>query len=311
MADSQEAISPSSLLRIPQELLLQILVLLPLDDQINVIKVCSTFHNLILHDPILRGTRYAINSGAIRVLRSLNRLQNSHLLGPSTHKVLGARPVHPFSNLICTSIGDKITRYAYISCYGGEPQRGTITGRIYTDPETQEEIEAERDTVVIALTLGIYRFKIHDITNYPILDEPYLQPSVEEMTSIGSQEAIHASSSEGDYVIVQCQVVVHRNLFLKETPDPPDWVERMKLTRSTTVRELTAALLKIAFQKLMATGLEHDSTAENVIQFRSDRGKTEWVFTLIHNRTSQETRNMVWEPEVNQLGEYRVSRRVV
>ncbi|KAF3295133.1 hypothetical protein TWF132_002449 [Orbilia oligospora] len=131
------------------------------------------------------------------------------------------------------------------------------------------------------------------------------------MTSIGSQEAIHASSSEGDYVIVQCQVVVHRNLFLKETPDPPDWVERMKLTRSTTVRELTAALLKIAFQKLMATGLEHDSTAENVIQFRSDRGKTEWVFTLIHNRTSQETRNMVWEPEVNQLGEYRVSRRVV
>ncbi|KAF3144167.1 hypothetical protein TWF703_009462 [Orbilia oligospora] len=223
MADSQEAISPSSLLRIPQELLLQILVLLPLDDQINVIKVCSTFHNLILHDPILRGTRYAINSGAIRVLG----------------------------------------------------------------------------------------FKIHDITNYPILDEPYLQPSVEEMTSIGSQEAAHASSSEGDYAIVQCQVVVHRNLFLKETPDPPDWVERMKLTRSTTVRELTAALLKIAFQKLMATGLEHDSTAENVIQFRSDRGKTEWVFTLIHNRTSQETRNMVWEPEVNQLGEYRVSRRVV
>ncbi|RVD83843.1 uncharacterized protein DFL_005617 [Arthrobotrys flagrans] len=305
--------SPSPLLRIPQELLLQILVLLPLDDQITVIKVCSAFRNLILYDPLLRNTRYAIDSGATRVTGSLNPspLQDPRFPVPNTHKILGPRSVHPFAKLICTSVGENITRYAYRRCYDGEPQRGMIIERIYNDPPTPEEAEAEKDTVIIALTLGIYRFKIQDITDSPFLDEPFLQPAVEDMASTGLEGHNYILDTEEEYVTVECQVVVHRNFFLYDTPDPSDWEERLKITKNTTVRQLTAILMKVAFRKLGDTGLEPDATAENVIRFWRLWSQNKWIFSLIHYRTSEETRNMVWALESNHLGDYKVSRRIL
>ncbi|KAK6514977.1 hypothetical protein TWF506_007335 [Arthrobotrys conoides] len=317
MADSQGGtMLPATLLRIPQELLLQILVLLPLDDQISIIKVCSTFRNLILHDPILRNTRYAVDSGYIQVIEPPDPscLPNPRFSEPKAHKILEMNSTRPFSKLICTSKGDTITRYAYRRCYDGGLQQGMIAGRVYTNPSTQEEIEAEKDSVVIALTMDIYRFKIQDITACPFLDEPYLKPSIEGMTSTGLEEVIHVTDNEEDYIDVQFQVDVHRSIFLKgtRTPDPHGWEERLKITKNVTVRQLTAMILKIAFRKLEATGLKPDSTAENVIRLWRVRNHNKWLLSLLHYRTSPETRNMVWELDIaSRLGHYRVSRRVV
>ncbi|KAK6355845.1 hypothetical protein TWF718_000226 [Orbilia javanica] len=303
----------SPLFRIPQELLLQILALLPLDDQITVVKVCSIFRRLILYDTVLRNSRYAIDSGATQVTGSLNPSppQNLRFPVPNTHRILGPQYVHPFAKLICTSVGDTITRYLFRRRYDGEPQRGMIvTDRVYKDPPKQEEIEAEKGTVIIVLTVGIYRFKVQNITRSLFLDEPFLQPSANDMAVILGENN-HVVNSEEDYITVECQVVVHRNIFQKNTVDPQDWEERLKLTKDTTVRQLTAALLKIAFRRLEGTGLKPDGTAENVIRFWRFRGNNKWIFSLIHYRTSQDTKDMVWALESNRLGDYKASRRIL
>ncbi|KAK6500279.1 hypothetical protein TWF481_010624 [Arthrobotrys musiformis] len=308
MGDRQNGSFPRSpLLRIPQELLLHILVLLPLDDQITAIKVCSTFHNLILHTPLIRNTRYAIDSGAVQVRGSLNPypLQDPRFTVPDTHTALGPEPVHPFSKLICASVGDNITRYAFRTKYDGDPQRGMITEDISKKPPTQEEIEAEKNTAIIALTVGIYRFKIQDITNSPFLDELWIRPP------IGSRENSEFVNEDGVYIAIECQVFVQRNLFMDHTPDPRKWEERLKITKDTTVRQLTAVLFKTAFRKLRLTGLESNATAENVIRLWKNRDREGWMFWLIHNRTSPETRNMVWKLGANPLGDYMVSRRIL
>ncbi|KAK6337458.1 hypothetical protein TWF730_002857 [Orbilia blumenaviensis] len=311
MENSQGTVSSSPLLRIPQELLLQILALLPIDDQITAIKVCSTFHDLILYTPSLRNTRYALDSGATQVMGSLSPYPKpGNFPIQHTHMIMTPQSTHPFSNLFCTSTGDTITRYAYLSRHGGGSQSGKIVEEVCNEPLTQEEIEAEKDTIIIALVMAIYRFKVQDITNCPFLDEPYFQPSMQKMAAAGSGGNELPSDNDESYITFDCQVVVHRSHFQENTQDPPDWEERLRITKDMTVRQVTAALLKAAYEKLTLTGLKPDETAENVIRLRKFRHYDRWAFLLLHYRTSPETRNMFWKPENTWLGEYAVSRRV-
>ncbi|KAK6530239.1 hypothetical protein TWF694_003603 [Orbilia ellipsospora] len=250
-----------NILTLPLELQIKIFEHLSFYSQIHISRTCKLFEDILLHNNSLRTTRYQPGNEDVDD-------------GYRYHKLIHIRN-GGFKGLFVTTKGATVQRYTFAQGYQGHLTGGCDEGVFdkSDDDSSDSELgeEAEGDIIIIQNTYRLWRFRVTDISNGKLLDEPFL---------------VSISRSP---VSMKVAIKVRLNRVTRTGRPSSDWATEIELGGNLTVRSLIEFIIGEAQSHMFS-----DTRTENNISLC--RMETGWEILLFQSEIRDERRFM-WCPD--------------